>query len=838
MSCSRRRTVSRVLLSLVAPSLAVAFAAQAQEPATPLVVPPYAPPPVIEPAIVSSSSSLSFTDAEGVLDQLALQIVADFGYQEGRRPDLVWASAGIDGARGLHLFSRTMPGGSVRTLEIFTARNPLGDYQIAVMGSEIINGQQSPNPDLGAVRAVAADWLSRVGAARVAAPASAVLRDLALHPYQLSYAQADKAVAVLKALGYPVIEFSQSPGESPFEKLYSPSATPIDRLPAVIKMIDATKTSILDPIPNELLPPAQPVAFPTARREAIPEIGGSFLFQQTASDSTQRLLLAYDRGDPRSLATLLRTLTEEIDTPARQVVISALVVEVNRDRLRDLGVTFEGSDGRNSISFSTDALGEQLPLTYTYDENQPRGSFRIKATLAALVERGEAEILSNPSVLVIDGRQARIQIGQQVPVVSSTSTAAGIISSVEYFPVGIVLNIRPRISSDAAEVSMQVETIVSAVAQTSQSVSAVFFAPTIDNRQVQTFVRVADNTPFIIGGLISSDRQKATSGIPLLSRIPGLGALFRRENLSSAKREVIVVLTPHIVPLQEKNFSFVIPKDADRFDSFGNELSRNSYRLRQGDLYDLGFVYESRVFQSLVAEVRERAQRDPSMTSVEPFASLLDGQAPGEDILVRRMLYEIARKSDYKNGIEPGRMLFFRETDEAGGDGFEVSFLEQYLSRLDGENNALVLSFDAGNSESIDHPFVQPTARIHYEYIAPGGYQQRLRELNTSSEDGTGRWAIILSDADAGSSTSLEILQSVLLLKQILNLNTSLPLEIDEFYVGRQIVFPTKEDIDENVHVIDRQVARLFYQVKDYYRAFEQEFNRQVASSLERLRKR
>ncbi len=204
--------------------------------------------------------------------------------------------------------------------------------------------------------------------------------------------------------------------------------------------------------------------------------------------------------------------------------------------------------------------------------------------MKALVNTGNAEILSSPSVLALDGRQARIQIGQQVPISKSNITASGTFQSIEYFPVGIVLNLRPRISEDGAEITMQVETIVSAVSQSSETQtggqsSEVLLAPIIDNRQVQTFVRIADNTPFIIGGLISNDVQERKIGIPYLADIPVLGRLFSRTSDDIIRNEVIIVLTPHVVPQDAKSFSYVIPKDSEMFDSFDKRLFRNAYLL-------------------------------------------------------------------------------------------------------------------------------------------------------------------------------------------------------------------------------------------------------------------
>ena len=94
-------------------------------------------------------------------------------------------------------------------------------------------------------------------------------------------------------------------------------------------------------------------------------------------------------------------------------------------------------------------------------------------------------------------------------------------------PVGIVLNLRPRISENGARVTIQVETIIS---DTEERIGAtggdVESAPIINNRKVQSFVRVANNTPFIIGGLISEKDSKNTGGVPLLSQIPFLKLFF------------------------------------------------------------------------------------------------------------------------------------------------------------------------------------------------------------------------------------------------------------------------------------------------------------------------
>jgi len=835
------------------------------------------PPPPADPASshrVISAPALSLGQVRRVLNSAALSLLLSRDYTEaGSEAD--WKTRGVPGVVLERAFSRAVDGGR-RTVELAAIPGVAGGYDLHLYARELGKDVVVPNPDLPAVEeslrqlvATATTAAPPAGAAPPGVPgmppgvpgqpgaptgdpnAPAAVRtmgheELGHVVYDLSYTHVDRAMATLKALGYSTVEFTTAAGESPYEKLYSPSTTNGRPLPVIVKLLDAPKTSLMDSDPSTRPAPGQmampmPQQFGAAgKREAVPDIGGTFLHTATSGEPQQRLLILYDKSDSGAMERLAEVLREEIDVAARQVVISALVLEVNTDKARELGVQFSGSNGKTSYNNTQDANGVQQPFTFTFDSATLKGPFEFNVKLKALVEHGDAEILSNPSVLVLDGRQARIQVGQQVPVVNSTSTAAGITSSVEYFPVGIVLNLRPRISKDGSEVTMQVETIVSAVATQTQATASVFYAPTVDNRQVQTFVRVADNTPFIIGGLISSSDTKRRSGLPWLSRIPILGALFGQDTANATKREVIVVLTPHVVPDNDPSFSYVIPKDAGRFDSFGHLLFRNSYRIRTTDVFDLEFIHESEVLGSLVAKIRARAEVDPSVERREPYASLLAGHAPGEEILVHRMLWEIVRRSGYGQKIDLKKVLVFQPSaSDPQSTDFELSFLEAKLAGITPAQNALLLTFDAVHRGTPEHPFAQPKATITYESVTKDSFEKRLIETNRRAADGTPEtWTVLLSNAYTGTSAPLDTLRSVLVLKRVLALNSSLPRTVQSFNVGRQIIFPTEEDIARNFHVIDHQVARLFYEVTEYYRAFEQEFNRatrRVIGELEHL---
>ncbi|MCH2665198.1 hypothetical protein MK139_12750 [bacterium] len=769
-----------------------------------------------------------------LLNTFALDALLTYDYEESDSSAAVWKTSAIPGLRDKRYLIKKDSLGGYRTLELAYTVTSGGAYQIYVHGRSINGPTITANPDLTSFK-------SRSEYTANQEKNSSATPDLDYQIYRLSYLQADRALALLKTIGYTTVEYSMSAGETANDRIYSTFMSGQWKLPVVIKLIDATKSSLMDPPPTG--------GFQQARQAT--DLGGTFLHQQTSGEPQQRLMIAYDRNDPEPMQDLLNLLRQKLDTAARQIVIEALVIEINTDKMRDIGVNFRAFDGNYGSEFVEDAnTGVDKPFTFTFNRNksQPWSDVLFfNAGLKALMETGDAEVLSSPSVLVLDGRQARIQVGQQVPVSRSVSTTSGFSSGVEYHQTGIVLNLRPRISEDGGEITMQVETIVSTVnedlsIQTLGGGGNVLLAPRIDNRQVQTFVRVADNTPFIIGGLISTEEKERTVGIPILSQIPILGAPFRRKAVDNEKKEVIVVLTPHVVPVGEKSFSYVIPKDSDMFNAFGNTLFRNAYRIRDDDVFDLKFVYESDIYHSLLASVQDRADVTPGFRNQPPFNLLLEGRVPGEEILVRRMLWEIVIRLGFSANIDVDRIITFEDYPAApDSSGFRTRFLNQLLEERGPEGNTLVLSYDTSTKGTAEHPFVPPKATIGYQSITDGDqYVCSLMAGNRPKQDGSpDSWTVLLSEVNPSGvrgASGIEVLQGVLVLKRILALNTTLPLTIKEFRVGRQIIFQTEQDLRQRFHIIDRDAARFFYEVIQYYPEFEQSFNRETRLITQMLR--
>jgi general secretion pathway protein D len=859
--------------------------ASVQQPRSPAAVTPQnipapsseSPPPSVQvsqppqsgPTVLYVTSPFrSPAQNERLLDTLGLRVVLNFGYRRGKLDEAHWKTEGVPGVEVNRLFFKPLSGSSYRTIELAATTPPQGQSEIAIYGEQVDGGTPSPNPDVMSVQQVAGQEISTLQQA----PTPSDMLHMSYSTYHLSYIKADRAIALLKTMGYTTVEYNEQAGEGLYDKVYNPLKLGTGKPPIIIKLIDASKTSLQQPTASSAFPAAAPAGAPapsaqpgmggasmvsgaTPSYSGIPEIGGSYLSDMTAGDPQQRLLIVYDKNDPESMQSLVSFLQDTVDVPSRQIMIEALVIELSNKLTRQLGVSAftqqsnqytASSQGLDpGVGINPGTVGSTTPFVFSFDKNGISVA-EFQAQLSALLHTDKAQILSNPSVLVLDDRQARIQIAAQQPIGQQVATLGVSATSVNYVPIGIVLNLRPRVNEDGTEITMQTETIVSAKGEDvilGQGTSA----PVINNREVQSIVRVADNTPFIIGGLTSNTEENVRNGIPLLSQIPGLGALFRNTTVVKNKQEVIIVVTPHVIPPEDKYFSYVIPKDSNEFDRYDWHLFRNVYRIRGEDLFDLEFVYDSNVYKQLVNRVKAASVVDPSVGKTQPFASVMNGGVPGEDVLVRRMLWEIIRRTKFERYVDPDNIIFFKsDPSAAGGAGFELDWVSKELARLKDGQNAFSLSFEAQPQGTLDRPLVPPKAVFNLQSVTAKTFPSTLLGGNDRHPDGTEKdWMVLLSKDKnysgierTNSVTPVEFLQSVIVLKRVLELNKDMPLTLSDFHIGRQIIFPSQEELQEGNHLVDREVAKLFYEVYNYYPVFEQRFDqgaREMSVRLDQL---
>jgi general secretion pathway protein D len=787
--------------------------------------------------VPSPSNSLSGTLR--FVEAVELRVLIALGYE--RRSDLSGKLSGQDGVQESRVYARSGVGPE-RRVGIAIVRGVRGGYELAVSNEQEITGAGPAGQNDTAS-------ISRRTQELAAEAAKGVEPDPAFEVVRLGHIEAGQALDLLKALGYETMSLEQvaqgsTPGRSTTSRtsVSSRAAGAVtasqDKLPIIISVGNATKTSVMEAASTGRATTSGTRPSTGSARGGLsggsPQLGGTHLHSATAGAPEQRLLIMYDRNDPEPLERILNILQTQIDVAAKQIVIEALVVELNTSLLRDLGVEWSANQNDASASFERDS-GTDLPFTFLFSRDGFEDFVDIKGKIEALAETGDAEVLSSPSVLVLNDRQARIQVGQQVPVVSSTTTVSTTRSSVEYFPVGIVLNLRPRISPDDAEVTMQIETIISSISETSPvdvgGSSQVAFAPVVDNRTVETYVRVADGTPFIIGGLLSTEKRDRRVGIPLIGRFPLVGRLFSRESTQQDSREVIVVITPHIVPLNDRSFSYLIPKDSDLFNRFDTQLFRNAYRVRDDDVWDLRFIRESPAGARLVDRVAKAVESDLTLRRKEPFSSILNGRVAGEDVLVRRMIYEIVDRLKFQDDIDPTQVFLFRPPPPGRrGQRFEDAELTSVIAgALKSPEQTTILGYGQKTANT-DVSFELPLADVRDTSLTVADQETLLWDLNFGPENETLQGhSIVLSNGD-----DVRRLQQVLILKQVLELNQNLPLTLDAFRPGVQILFPTREDIRNRFHLIDQEVAQMFYETVFYYQASEHRFN-QVVEEVDQL---
>lgn len=299
----------------------------------------------------------------------------------------------------------------------------------------------------------------------------------------------------------------------------------------------------------------------------------------------------------------IRNFIEILDVPAKQILIEAQIIEINIDNLSDIGLRqLTGHDDLLQSTAKPNFPGEtgsssqeETATILTYDDSGvSAGDF--SASIAALVLEGKATIKARPKVTTVDGRQAIITIVRQVPVVQETITGDQSRFDISFVPVGITLNIKPRIGRGNSEISMQVNAVVSNVETINNVVTGLNIqAPELNTREVSTIVRVPNHQPLILGGLISTQTEERTYKVPILGDIPLLGKLFRRTKSKQDRTEIIIVITPHIareigdrthqeITPYQMDSPMLTPKDSSYMDEIENQVTPSTYFLKFTDI--------------------------------------------------------------------------------------------------------------------------------------------------------------------------------------------------------------------------------------------------------------
>jgi general secretion pathway protein D len=310
---------------------------------------------------------------------------------------------------------------------------------------------------------------------------------------------------------------------------------------------------------------------------AAPSTGG---FIQ-ADPATNSLIITA----PEPVYRQLRAVIEQLDTRRAQVYVESMIVKMDARQAADFGFQWQGLLGRNGdqyglvagtnyglggkniVKLSTDAtsiasLGAGLNVGLV---KQINGVYTLGALARFLETNTGANVLSTPNLIALDNEEAKIVIGQNVPFVTGSFTGSNTsngsvnpFQTIERKDVGLTLKVKPQIGEGGTVRMVVYQENSSVVPDTTTSGAG----PTTDKSSIETTVVVDDGQIMVLGGLLKDDYSNGEDRVPGLANIPVLGNLFRSENRTRSKSNLLVFLRPVVMRTQAQADALT----ADRYD--------------------------------------------------------------------------------------------------------------------------------------------------------------------------------------------------------------------------------------------------------------------------------
>ncbi len=302
-------------------------------------------------------------------------------------------------------------------------------------------------------------------------------------------------------------------------------------------------------------------------------------------DERTNSIIVYDRVEN---VKKIRSLIKVLDKKVKEILVQAKIISVDYSHMRDIGIQWggyyygqasggktrygtagstyeneeseEGGGGENERWSKIDAadgvekMKEELEKSSNVAVNLPANAptsslfftfgkltksefYRINMRLSALIRSRNAEVVSEPKVLTIDNKPARIGQGVEIPyqTVSDEGTKT------EFRKAELSLYVKPRVNANGD--------IFLDVTVTRDSIGAMTTdaGPTINTQRVNTSLLLKDGETAVIGGIVENSRIKEVERVPILSKIPGIGRLFKRKMKDKSKREMLIFITPKVL---------------------------------------------------------------------------------------------------------------------------------------------------------------------------------------------------------------------------------------------------------------------------------------------------
>jgi general secretion pathway protein D len=272
------------------------------------------------------------------------------------------------------------------------------------------------------------------------------------------------------------------------------------------------------------------------------------------------------RAFARDYRSILETI-KKLDIYPKQVLIEVLLAEITLGDSYRFGVEWSKFMSSNPPNAQSIVIGAQPPADPFNEALTPLLSGirytivdfggKVSAAIAAAAVDNRLNVISSPHILASNNKEAKIQVGTSQPILTNTytTTATGtpgvVEGTIEYKDTGIILTVTPRVS-DGGLVSLEISIEDSNVGET--SLGSLDNVPVFTKRTAKTILSILEGQTIVIGGLIQDTKDTVKSGVPLLSKIPVLGALFGTQSYINRKTELLILMTPRVIAdIQQSN---------------------------------------------------------------------------------------------------------------------------------------------------------------------------------------------------------------------------------------------------------------------------------------------
>jgi len=251
-------------------------------------------------------------------------------------------------------------------------------------------------------------------------------------------------------------------------------------------------------------------------------------------------------------------LLERLDNLPRQVLVEVLVAEIQLINELDLGLEWFLTSNNYAFGTEFSKVGKSTSTVDGVTSTTYPGGFSysfnygdVAGFLQALASRNNLTVLSSPQILVLNNEKATVNVGKQVPIVTTvtenTTTVSQVDKTVQYKDTGVILEVTPQINYNGI-ILLEVSQIVSKAEENTLSDIS---SPVISKRELQTKLAVKNGQSILMGGLIDRNTLTTQSGVPFLMDIPFLGNLFKYQKDKEDKTELIVLITPYVIESED-----------------------------------------------------------------------------------------------------------------------------------------------------------------------------------------------------------------------------------------------------------------------------------------------